>query len=156
MYPASFEYHRAGSVQEALSLLDQFGDDAKLLAGGHSLIPVMKLRFAAPSHLIDISRVPGLAGVSEAGSVVRIGAATRHVDVINSPIVRSKAPLFADTAKHIGDPLIRNMGTIGGSAAHADPGADLPAALLALGATMIVTGKGGDRSLSADDFFTDV
>lgn len=156
MYPASFEYHRAGSVQEALSLLEQFGEDAKLLAGGHSLIPVMKLRFAAPSHLIDISRVPGLSGASELGGSVHIGATTRHADVVADATIRSKAPLLSETAAHIGDPLIRNMGTIGGSAAHADPAADIPAALLALGATMVVTGKSGERSLSADDFFTDV
>ena len=156
MYPASFEYHRASSVQDALTLLAQYGDDAKLLAGGHSLIPVMKLRFATPAHLIDITRVPELSGVTESGGVVRVGAATRHSDVIASPVVRAKAPLLAEAAAHIGDPLIRNMGTIGGSVAHADPAADLPAVLLALGATLVVVGPGGERSVGVDDFFVDV
>ena len=156
MYPAPFEYHRASSVQDALALLSQYGDDAKLLAGGHSLIPVMKLRFTAPSHLIDIGRLPELSGVTEAGGTLRIGAATRHADVIASPVVRAKAPILAEAASHIGDPLIRNMGTIGGSVAHADPAADLPAVLLALGATMVARGPGGERTISVDDFFTDV
>lgn len=155
MYPAPFEYHRASSVQDALALLSRYGDDAKLLAGGHSLIPVMKLRFAAPAHLIDIGRVPELAGVTDAGLALQIGAATRHADVIASPLVGAKAPLLAEAASHIGDPMIRNMGTIGGSVAHADPAADLPAVLLALGATLVARGPGGERTIPVDDFFTD-
>lgn len=156
MYPASFEYHRAGSVQEALALLAQYGDEAKVLAGGHSLIPVMKLRFASPAHLVDIGRIPGMDGITESGGDLVIGAGTRHADVLASPLVGAKAPLLAEATSHIGDPLIRNRGTIGGSIAHADPAADLPAALLALGATLVVTGSGGERSIGVDDFFTDV
>lgn len=156
MYPASFEYHTASSVQDALAKLAQYGDDAKLLAGGHSLIPVMKLRFAQPAHLIDIARIPGLSAITDAGSAVHVGATARHGDVASSAVLKAKAPLLAEVASHIGDPLIRNMGTIGGSLAHADPAADLPAAMLALGATLVVTGSGGDRTIAADDFFTDV
>jgi len=156
MYPASFEYHRASSVEQALALLAQYGDDAKLLAGGHSLLPVMKLRFAAPAHLIDIARIAGLSGITEAGGVVTIGAATRHADVAASAVLRAKAPLVAEVAGHIGDPLVRNMGTIGGSLAHADPAADLPAAMVAAGASMTLTGAGGQRSVGAEAFFIDV
>lgn len=156
MYPASFEYHSAASVQDALALLAKYGDEAKLLAGGHSLIPVMKLRFATPAHLIDIGRIPALSAITDGGSAVHIGATARHASVVSSPVVRSKAPLLAEVASHIGDPLIRNMGTIGGSLAHADPAADLPAAMLALGATFVATGPGGTRTIAADDFFTDV
>jgi carbon-monoxide dehydrogenase medium subunit len=156
MYPASFEYHAATSVADALALLAKYGDEAKLLAGGHSLIPVMKLRFAAPAHLVDIARIPGLSAITDAGSAVHLGATARHADVVASAVVRAKAPLLAEVASHIGDPLIRNMGTIGGSLAHADPAADLPAAMLALGATLVATGSGGTRSIAADDFFTDV
>ena len=156
MYPASFEYHTASSVQDALAKLAQYGDDAKLLAGGHSLLPVMKLRFAQPAHLIDIARIPGLSAITDAGSAVHVGATARHADVASSAAIKAKAPLLAEVASHIGDPLIRNMGTIGGSLAHADPAADLPAAMLALGATLVVTGNGGERTIAADDFFTDV
>ncbi len=156
MYPAQFQYHRATSVQHALDLMAQHGDDAKVLAGGHSLLPVMKLRFATPAHLIDIGRVSGLSGISESGGTIVIGATTRHADVASSALIKAKAPLLAEVAGHIGDPLIRNMGTIGGSVAHADPSADLPAAMMALGATMELTGKGGSRQVSADQFFVDV
>lgn len=156
MYPASFEYHTASSVQDALAMLAQYGEDAKILAGGHSLIPVMKLRFAAPSHLIDIARIPALSAITDGGSAVHIGATARHADVVSSAVIKAKAPLLAEVASHIGDPLIRNMGTIGGSLAHADPAADLPAAMLALGATLVVTGASGSRQIVADDFFTDV
>lgn len=156
MYPASFDYHAAGSVQEALALLAQYGDDAKLLAGGHSLIPVMKLRFAAPAHLIDIGRIAGLSAITDGGAALHVGATARHADVAASAAIRAKAPLLAEVAGHIGDPLIRNMGTIGGSLAHADPAADYPAAMLALGASMVLTGAGGSRTVGADDFFTDV
>ena len=156
MYPSSFEYHRATSVQNALELLARYGDDAKVIAGGHSLLPVMKLRFAAPAHLVDIARIAGLSGVTDGGAAIAIGATTRHADVVASAIVKSKAPLLAEAAAHIGDPLVRNMGTIGGSLAHADPGADLPAVMLALGATMTLTSASGQRSVGADDFFVDV
>jgi carbon-monoxide dehydrogenase medium subunit len=156
MYPASFEYHRATSVQHALDLLGAYGESARLLAGGHSLLPVMKLRFAAPGHLIDIGRIAGLSGVTDGGATITIGATTRHADVASSPVVKGKVPLLAEAASHIGDPLVRNMGTIGGSLAHADPGADLPAVMLATGATMVLTGKSGERRVPAEHFFVDV
>lgn len=155
MYPASFEYHRATSVNHALELLAAYGDDAKLLAGGHSLLPVMKLRFAAPAHLIDIGRVSGLDGIAESGGVVTVGAMTRHAEIASSAVLRAKAPLLAEVAGHIGDQMIRNMGTIGGSLAHADPAADLPAAMLALGASVVVQGQGGTRTIPVDQFFVD-
>lgn len=156
MYPAAFDYHAAGSVEEALTLLAKYGDDAKLLAGGHSLIPVMKLRFAAPAHLIDIGRIAALSAITDRGALIHVGATARHADVAASPIVRSKVPLLAEVTGHVGDPLVRNMGTIGGSLAHADPAADLPAAMLALGATLVLTSPTGTREVAADDFFTDV
>ena len=156
MYPSSFEYHRAGSVQQALELMAQYGDDAKLLAGGHSLLPVMKLRFAAPGHLIDIGRIPGLSGITESGGTITIGATTRHADVAASPVLRAKAPNIAEAASHIGDPLVRNMGTIGGSLAHADPAADLPATIVAANASIVLTSAKGSRTVPADDFFVDV
>ena len=154
MYPAPFEYHRATSVDEALSLLAQYGDDGKLIAGGHSLLPVMKLRFAQPAHLIDIRRVAELAGISEDGGTVRIGAATTHAAVASSDVIRARVPVLAEAAGRIGDAQVRNMGTIGGSLAHADPAADLPAVTLALGAELRVVGRNGERTIPVDDFFT--
>jgi carbon-monoxide dehydrogenase medium subunit len=156
MYPAAFEYHRALSVQHALDLLDELGDGAKLLAGGHSLIPVLKLRFASPSALVDIAHIEALSGITEDGYAITIGAVTRHAEIAASEVVRSKAPLLAEAASRIGDLLVRNMGTIGGSLAHADPGADLPAVMLALGATLVLTGRESSRRVAADDFFVDV
>jgi carbon-monoxide dehydrogenase medium subunit len=156
MFPSPFEYHRAATIPEAIALLTQYGDDAKVLAGGHSLLPVMKLRFATPSHLVDIARIPGLAGVTADGASIRVGAATRHADVAASPLVMLQLPMLAEAAGNIGDPLVRNVGTIGGSLAHADPSADLPAVVLALGATLVATGPSGARDIPADAFFTDV
>ncbi|MFN8571543.1 MAG: xanthine dehydrogenase family protein subunit M [Gemmatimonadaceae bacterium] len=155
MYPASFEYHRAASVADALALMEKYGDDAKVLAGGHSLLPVMKLRFASPGHLIDIGRIGALQGVSEAGGVVTIGALARHAEVAAFASGRRGLGALADAASAIGDVQVRNRGTIGGSVAHADPGADLPAALLALAADIVVTGKGGERIITADQYFVD-
>jgi carbon-monoxide dehydrogenase medium subunit len=155
MYPGAFEYHRAASVQDAVAMLARYGDQAKLLAGGHSLIPILKLRFAVPSHLIDIGRIAGLQGVSESGGQVVIGALTRHADVAASPVVRQRLPALSDAAAGIGDAQVRNRGTIGGSLAHADPGADFPAVTIALGAEIAVAGPGGERSIAADRFFTD-
>ena len=134
MYPAPFEYHRAATVDEALALLSQYGDDGKLIAGGHSLLPVMKLRFAQPAHLIDIRRVPELAGIREENGVLRIGATSTHAAVAASDVIRYRVPMLAEAAGQIADAQVRNMGTIGGSLAHADPAADLPAVTLALGA----------------------
>ncbi|HEY8525242.1 MAG TPA: xanthine dehydrogenase family protein subunit M [Acidimicrobiales bacterium] len=155
MIPAPFEYRRASSAEEAVSLLTEHGDDAKLLAGGHSLLPLMKLRLAVPGVLIDIGRVGDLAYVSDdAGDTVRIGALTRHHDVANSDLLRERVPLLAEVAGQIGDPQVRHRGTIGGSLAHGDPASDLPAALLALRATLVARGPNGEREISADDFFT--
>jgi len=154
MYSGSFDYHRASSVDEAVSLLAQHADDAKLIAGGHSLLPVMKLRFAQPAHLIDIRTVPGLTGIREESGALRIGAATTHAAVASSDIIRSRVPVLAEAASKIGDAQVRNMGTIGGSLAHADPAADLPAVTLALAAELHVVGKGGSRTIPVDDFFT--
>jgi aerobic carbon-monoxide dehydrogenase medium subunit len=154
MYPAPFEYHRATSVDEALALLTQFGDDGKLIAGGHSLLPVMKLRFSQPAHLIDIRRVSELAGIREEDGALRIGATTTHAAVAGSDAIRRRALVLAEAAGRIGDAQVRNMGTIGGSLAHADPGADLPAATLALGAEVRAVGRGGARTIPIDNFFT--
>src|SRR5690349_8078707 len=154
MYTAPFEYHRAGSVDEALTLLAQYGDDGKLIAGGHSLLPVMKLRFAQPSHLIDIRRVAELAGIREDSGMLCIGATTPHATVAASALVHDKATILAEAAGRIGDAQVRNMGTIGGSLAHADPAADLPAVTLALGAEVRVVGRRGERTIPIDQFFT--
>lgn len=154
MYSASFEYHRAATVADALALLAQYGDGAKLIAGGHSLLPVMKLRFALPAHVIDIRRVPELAGIREENGVLHIGAATTHAAVASSGLIRARLPMLAEAAGAIGDAQVRNMGTIGGSLAHADPAADLPAVTLALGAMLRAVNRRGARSIPIDEFFT--
>jgi aerobic carbon-monoxide dehydrogenase medium subunit len=154
MIPAAFEYRRASSADEAISLLAEHGDDAKLLAGGHSLLPLMRLRLAMPAVLVDIGRVGDLSYVSEGDGQVRIGALTRHHDVEHSELLRSEVPLLAEVAGQIGDPQVRHRGTIGGSVAHGDPASDLPAALLALRATLVARGPGGEREIPVDDFFT--
>jgi aerobic carbon-monoxide dehydrogenase medium subunit len=153
MYTAPFEYHRAGSVDEAVSLLEQYGDDARLIAGGHSLIPVMKLRFAQPGHLIDIRRIQGMSGVRENGSHLVIGALTTYRELESSQLLRQRLPILAETASQVGDLQVRNLGTLGGSLAHADPGADMPATVLALGATLVARGRGGEREIPVDQFF---
>jgi carbon-monoxide dehydrogenase medium subunit len=153
MIPAPFEYVAAESPEHALALLAQYGDDAKLLAGGHSLLPMMKLRLAQPEVLIDIGGLDDLAGVSTDGDELVIGATTRHAALAASELVRAEAPLLAYAAAQVGDPQIRHRGTIGGSLAHADPAADLPMALVALGGSMVLRGQDGSRSVSADDFF---
>ena len=153
MYPAQFEYHTPGTVREALDLLGRHKDDAKLLAGGHSLLPAMKFRLAQPAHLVDLRKVPGLTGIKEEGGMLVIGAMATHYAVESSPVVKSKCPVLAATAGQIGDPMVRNMGTIGGSLAHADPAADYPAAIIALGAEMVAEGPKGKRTIKADDFF---
>jgi aerobic carbon-monoxide dehydrogenase medium subunit len=154
MIPSPFDYIAADSVPHALDLLTEHGDEAKLLAGGHSLLPMMKLRLAAPSVLIDIGRVGELAGISADGDELVIGATTRHADLAASEPVRADAPLLAYAAAQVGDPQIRHRGTIGGSLAHADPAADLPMALVALGGRVELRGPGGSRRVEADDFFT--
>ena len=153
MIPAAFDYVRAGSADEAISLISQHGDDAKFLAGGHSLLPLMKLRLAQPTVLVDIGRVTDLSYVNDAGDHVAIGALTRHMDVENSDVLREHVPLLAHAASHVGDPQVRHRGTIGGSIAHADPASDLPATTLALGATYVVQGANGTREIAAADFY---
>ena len=153
MIPAPFAYEAAESAGHALDLLARHGEDAKLLAGGHSLLPMMKLRLAVPSVVIDIGRVAELAGIRADGDDLVIGATTCHADIAASGLVRSQAPLLAHAAAQVGDPQIRHRGTIGGSLAHADPAADLPMALVALGGSVEISGPGGRRTVSADDFF---
>jgi len=151
--PAAFDYVRAGSAEEAISLIGQHGDEAKFLAGGHSLLPLMKLRLAQPTVLVDIGRVSDLSYVRDGGDHVAIGALTRHMDVENSELLRSDVPLLAHATSHVGDPQVRHRGTIGGSIAHADPASDLPATTVALGATYVVQGPNGTRQIAAGDFY---
>jgi carbon-monoxide dehydrogenase medium subunit len=153
MYPAAFEYHTPTTVAEAISLLDRYKEEAKFLAGGQSLIPLLKLRLAQPKHLIDIRKVSGLSGIREAGGVIVIGAMTTHWMLESSDLLRQKLPILPEAAGQIGDMQVRNMGTIGGSLAHADPAADLPAAILALGAELKAVGPKGERTIKADEFF---
>jgi aerobic carbon-monoxide dehydrogenase medium subunit len=153
--PAKFEYKRPASLDEAIGLLSD-GGEARPLAGGHSLLPMMKLRLAEPGVLVDIARLPGLDGISEDGDGLRIGALATHASVASSELVREKCRVLATTAEGIGDRQVRNRGTIGGSLAHADPGADYPTVVTALGATIVVQGPNGEREVSADDFFTGV
>jgi carbon-monoxide dehydrogenase medium subunit len=153
MIPAQFEYVAAESAAHAISLLTEHGDDAKLLAGGHSLLPMMKLRLATPELLIDIGGLAELAGVSVDGDDLVIGATTRHADLAASELARAEAPLLAYAAAQVGDPQIRHRGTIGGSLSHADPAADLPMALVALGGSVMLQGPNGTRMVAADDFF---
>jgi carbon-monoxide dehydrogenase medium subunit len=153
MIPAAFDYVRATSVDDALRLLAEHGEDAKLLAGGHSLIPMMKLRLAAPSVLIDIATIPQLDGIAASGAGVTIGALTKHAALAASADLRKHAPVLWDAANDLGDPQVRNRGTIGGASAHGDPSADYPAVLQALEATLTVAGKNGTRELRAAEFF---
>ena len=151
--PAAFDYVRAGSAEEAISLIGEHGDEAKFLAGGHSLLPLMKLRLAQPSVLVDIGRVTDLSYIRDAGDHVAIGALTRHMDVETSALLEEHVPLLAHAASHVGDPQVRHRGTIGGSIAHADPASDLPATTLALGATYVAQGPNGTREIAAADFY---
>jgi carbon-monoxide dehydrogenase medium subunit len=156
MIPAQFDYIAAKSLDEALQLLAQHKDDAKILAGGHSLIPAMKLRLMQPGVLIDISRIKDLAYIREEGGQVRIGAMTTHYQIESSDLLRRICPLLPEAAAHLGDVQVRNKGTIGGSLAHADPAADWPAPVLALDAEMVVSGAKGERVIKADQFFVDL
>jgi aerobic carbon-monoxide dehydrogenase medium subunit len=151
--PAPFSYRRATSVDEALAVLAEHGDDAKLLAGGHSLLPLMKLRLAAPEVLVDVTPVADLRYVRLDGDMVAIGALSRYHDLNTDDVLREHAPLLAHVAGVIGDPQVRHRGTIGGSLAHADPAADLPAAVLASDGVFVVRGPGGVREIPAGDFF---
>ncbi|MGO9911646.1 MAG: FAD binding domain-containing protein [Acidimicrobiales bacterium] len=152
MIPAPFEYARAESLDEALSLLVEHGDEAKLLAGGHSLLPLMKLRLATPSVLVDIGRIEELKYVRDEGDVVAIGALTTHHDLARNSLLARHVPVLAHVAGQVGDPQVRHRGTIGGSIAHGDAASDLPAAVLALGGTYVVAGPKGRREIPASDF----
>ena len=153
MIPAAFDYKRASSAAEAISLIGEYGEDAKFLAGGHSLLPLMKLRLAQPTVLVDIGKLSDLSYIREDGDHIAIGALTRHRDVETSELLKTHAPLLAHTAGEVGDPQVRHRGTIGGSIAHADPASDLPATTLALGATYVVQGPNGTREIAAADFY---
>jgi aerobic carbon-monoxide dehydrogenase medium subunit len=155
MYSPSFDYYRARSVADAQQLLAAH-PGAKLLAGGHSLVPLLKLRLAAPSALVDIGRVPELRGISRQGDRIRIGATTTHAELAGSTDLRRDAPALAEAAATIGDPAVRNRGTIGGNIAHADPASDLPTVLVALDARVVATGPKGERTIPADQFFTGI
>lgn len=155
MIPAAFTYRKAATVEEALGLLAEHGDDAKLLAGGHSLLPLMKLRLAVPEVLVDVGGITALSHITDDGERVRIGALTRHHDVATSELLTAEIPLLAHAAGTIGDPQIRHRGTVGGSVAHGDPASDLPAVLLALDAVFVLRGPSGTREVAATEFFTD-
>jgi carbon-monoxide dehydrogenase medium subunit len=152
--PTTFEYHRATSVEDAIRKLQDTG--GKLLAGGHSLVPLMKLRLSEPGALIDIARIPGLSGVREVDGQIEIGAATVHHDVAASGVLQQKCPIVSEAAAEIGDPQVRNRGTLGGSLAHADPSADYPAVMLAIDASILIAGPNGSRTVKASDFFQDL
>jgi aerobic carbon-monoxide dehydrogenase medium subunit len=156
MIPTSFDYVTAKNLDDALSLLAKHKDDAKLLAGGHSLLPAMKLRIAQPKVLIDISRIKDLNYIREEGGQVRIGAMTTHFQIETSDLLRRVCPLLPETATNLGDMQVRNKGTMGGSIAHADPAADWPAAVIALGAEMVAVGSKGERVIKSDDFFVEL
>ena len=153
MIPAPFDYKRAGSAAEAISIVGQYGDDAKFLAGGHSLLPLMKLRLAQPAVLVDIARVSDLSYIRDAGDHVAIGALTRHTELEHSSLLQQHVPLLSHAASHVGDPQVRHRGTLGGSIANADPASDLPATTLALGATYVAQGPNGTREIAATDFY---
>jgi carbon-monoxide dehydrogenase medium subunit len=152
--PAAFDYHPAQTVDEALALLQQYGDDAKLLAGGHSLLPMMKLRLAQPGHLVDIGKIGGLSYIREENGAIAVGAMTTYTALENSDLIRRHFALLPEGIGVIGDPQVRNRGTIGGSIAHADPAADMPGMVLALKADILVQSSAGVRTIKADDFFT--
>lgn len=153
MIPSAFEYHAPTSVPAAIALLGQYGDEARLLAGGHSLLPMMKLRFATPAHLIDLGRIPDLKGIAEVDGAIHIGAMTTENELIWSKLLAEKVPLLVEGARWIADPQVRYRGTVGGDIAHGDPGNDHPALMLALQASFLVRGPGGERVLPADGFF---
>jgi carbon-monoxide dehydrogenase medium subunit len=154
MISAAFDYVPVGSVDEALAALREHGDEAKLLAGGHSLIPLMKLRLAAPSVLVDVGQIRELSYVEDRGDEVAIGTLTRYRDLQTSDLLRADLPIVAHVAGLVGDPQVRHRGTIGGSIAHGDPASDLPAVILALGGTLVARGPAGERTIPATDFFT--
>jgi len=151
--PGEFEYHAPSSLDEAVALLERLGDDAKVLAGGHSLVPAMRFRLALPEHLVDLNRIDGLAYVREEDGHLAIGAMTRESEIEQSSLLAERYPLLTDAGRVIADPLVRNRGTVGGNLAHADPANDHPAVMLAYGATLVAQGPGGRREIPVDDFF---
>jgi aerobic carbon-monoxide dehydrogenase medium subunit len=153
MIPPAFEYLRPKTIPEAITLLQQHGEDAKILSGGQSLIPMMKLRIARPGYLIDINRISGLSYIKEEGSFLKIGGLTREAELEASPLIRSKYPILIDTAHVIADPQVRNLATVAGNLAHGDPANDHPATMLALGAQVVATGSGGERIIPIEVFF---
>jgi carbon-monoxide dehydrogenase medium subunit len=153
MIPGPFAYHRPASVQEAVAMLADLGEDARPLAGGHSLIPMMKLRLAAPEHLVDLSRIPELKGIRAEGGDIVIGAMTTEHEVIGSDLLASKLPILKETALQIADPQVRYVGTLGGNVANGDPGNDMPAVMICLGAEYVLAGKSGERRVPARDFY---
>ncbi len=155
MIPAKFDYKPAKSAEEAIALLQEYGDEAKLIAGGHSLLPLMKLRLANPEVLVDIGEIGDLSYIEERGDYVAVGALARHRAVEQSPLLHANVPLLAHAASHVGDPQVRNRGTIGGSLCHGDPASDLPAVVLATRATLVIQSASGIREVAADEFFTD-
>src|SRR5215813_13296239 len=154
MIPAAFEYHAPRSIGEATQLLARLGDDAKVLSGGQSLIPLMKLRLAGPKHIVDINGIPGLAHLKESDGVLRIGSLTRESELEESELMRTRYPLLHDTSKVIADPVVRNLATVGGNLAHGDPANDHPATMLALGAVVVAIGTKGERRIAIGSFFT--
>lgn len=156
MIPQSFEYFAPKTLSEAFSLLTKYGEDAKILSGGHSLIPMMKLRLASPPHLIDINQISDLDYIREEDGYLKIGALTRESSLETSDLIATKFPIIVDTAKVIADPLVRNMATVGGNLAHGDPANDHPATMLALGAEIVAEGPDGRRTISVEDFFVDL
>ncbi len=153
MIPAAFDYHRPGTLDEAVKLLSSHGDQAKVLSGGMSLLPMLKLRLASFAHLVDIGRIPGLDYIKEEGGFLKIGAMTRQATLERSDLVRTQYPILADAVPLIADPLVRNRGTVGGNVANGDPGNDQPAVMLALGATFVARGPKGERSIPANQFY---
>jgi carbon-monoxide dehydrogenase medium subunit len=153
MTPSAFDYHAPRTVADAIKLLGQLGPDAKLLAGGHSLLPMMKLRFAAPAHLVDLGRIPALRGIAQVGDAIHIGAMTTEHELLNSTLLVDKLPLLVEGTSLIADPQVRYKGTIGGDISHGDPGNDHPALMLALGASFVLTGPAGERVVPADGYF---
>ncbi len=153
MIPAAFDYHRPGTLDEAVKLLSSHGDQAKVLSGGMSLLPMLKLRLASFAHLVDIGRIPGLDYIKEEGGFLKIGAMTRQAALERSDLIRTQYPILADAVPLIADPLVRNRGTVGGNVANGDPGNDQPAIMLALGATFVARGPKGERSVPAGQFY---
>ncbi len=155
MIPAPFDYVAAGSVDEAVTALAEHGDDAKVLAGGQSLLPLMRLRLAYPAVVVDIGRIPALRGVRDDGDMLAIGAMTTHAQVVADPLVRQHCPVLSQATAQVGDPQVRHRGTLGGALSHGDSAGDLPAVALALDAQLVATGPGGNRAIPADEFFVD-